>query len=118
MLFIINTSRRYSDLDFGSMSLSLFESESSPTDIAENLDFILEGESTDVNIEITTLSEVVINRVGYLIEKGYLDHESVKIRIYENGNFKVEAGYDKEGYLNENWIMGLFTPPEKEQNKK
>ena len=114
-MLIINTARRYSDLDFRSMSLGLFESESSPIDIAENLDFLLEDETSDK--EITTLNEAVINRVGYLIERGYLDYKSVEIRIFDNGNLKIKAGYDEEGYLNDNWILGLFNPPEKEKRQ-
>lgn len=110
---IINTAQRYKDLDFRSMSLGLFEAESSPIDIAENLDFLLED--TISNKEITTLNEAVINRVGYLIERGCLDYKSVEIRIFDNGNLKSKAGYDEEGYLNDNWILGLYNPPEKER---
>ena len=112
-MLIINTAQRYRDLDFKSMSLGLFEAESSPIDIAENLDFLLEDKTSDK--EITTLNEFTINRVGYLIEQGYLDSKSVEIRIFDNGSLKAKAGYDEEGYLNDNWILGLYNPPEKEK---
>ena len=59
----INTAQRYRDLDSKSMSLGLFEAESSPIDIAENLDFLLEDETSDK--EITTLNDAVISS-GYL----------------------------------------------------
>lgn len=112
-MLIINTAQRYRDLDFKSMSLGLFEAESSPIDIAENLDFLLEDKTSDK--EITTLNEFTINRVGYLIEQGYLDSKSVEIRIFDNGSLKAKAGYDEEGYLNDNWILGLYNPPGKEK---
>lgn len=40
-MLIVNTAQRWRDLDFRSMSLGLFEAESSPIDIAENLDFFI-----------------------------------------------------------------------------
>lgn len=112
-MLIINTAQRYRDLDSKSMSLGLFEAESSPIDIAENLDFLLEDETSDK--EITTLNDAVINRVGYLIGQGYLDCKSVEIRIFDNGNLKSKAGYDEEGYLDSHWVLGLYNPPEKEK---
>lgn len=111
MMLIINTARKYSDLDFRCITLGLFESESSPVDISENLDFVLEDMSSD--IEITTLNDAVINRVGYLISMGYLDSKNVVIKIYENGSLKRKSGYDEEGCLDKNWIVGLYNPPEK-----
>ena len=115
-ILVINTARRYRDLDFKSLSLGLFEAESSPVNIAENLDFLL-GDKVEVK-EITTLNEAVINRVGELITKGYLDHQSIEIRIFENGSLKQKAGFDEEGFLTKDWILGLYYPSEKESIKK
>lgn len=109
-MLIINTARRYRDLDWRSMQIGLFENESSPVDIAENLELFIKDKT--INDMITTLNESVINRVGYLIERGYLDYKDVEIRIFENGKLKTKAGYDKEGYLNGGWIVGLYEPDE------
>lgn len=111
-MLIINTARRYRDLDFRSMSLGLFEAESSPIDIAENLDFLLEDETSDK--EITTLNDVVINRVGYLIAKGYITNDSVEVRLFENGNLTGKAFYVDNGILKD-FPIGFYTMPKKEK---
>lgn len=85
---IINTARRYHDLDFKSVSLGLFEAESSPVDIAENLDFLLDDKA-DVK-EIATLNEAVVNRIGELISKGR--------KLYANVYIDDRAGINEPYY--------------------
>ena len=109
-MLIINTGKRYRDLDLKSASLGLFETNCSPADIADKLDILLEDNS--LQREITTLNESVINRIGYLIEEGCINHNCVQIKIFDNGSCTTTVGYTEEGYLDDNWILGLYDQTE------
>ena len=107
-MLIINTGKRYRDLDLKSASLGLFETNCSPADIADKLDILLEDNS--LQREITTLNESVINRIGYLIEEGRVNHAYVKIKIFQDSKCIKTVGYNEEGYLDNNWIIDLYDP--------
>lgn len=107
-MLVINTGKRYRDLDLKSASLGLFETNCSPADIADKLDILLED--NNVEREITTLNESVINRIGYLIEEGCVNNAYVKIKIFQDSKCIKTVGYTEEGYLDDNWILDLYDP--------
>lgn len=96
LMIIINTARRYADLSREAIGYGIYENNRSPRDVkgAFEKKILRHG-----NIEITTLNEFIVNWVGELISKGYIDHEEVEVRIHENGKYKNTARYNAEGHL-------------------
>jgi len=59
------------------------------------------------NVIIATLSECIVNRIGYLIYKGMID-EAEFIQIDEDGS--INSGeYSEEGFA-KGWKLGFFIP--------
>lgn len=62
------------------------------------------------NFIYETHSPHLINRLGELIEEGFLDHNDVQILIFDNENSKtniIHSKFNDEGIL-ENWPFGFF----------
>lgn len=95
--FIINTARSYYDLTPVQLKIGLFEDKSGVLDIINNLASIIVNRP--LNVEITTLSPIVIERVCYLISTGQLSNYSAEVRIFESGKLAKVAKYDKNGNL-------------------
>jgi len=96
-MLIINTARGYSDLNYDSIMLGLFEVDEWDVGIAEALDCILDTITDSKDYEIVTLSETVIKEVGLLVLNGSLDVQDVLIKIFENGSVVSKLLYSKDG---------------------
>lgn len=71
----------------------------------------------NLKIIFETHSETMIQRLGYLITKGYLNNEDVNILVFDKENNETHIStkeFTEEGYLQE-WPMGFFTPDKKEK---
>ena len=104
-MLVINTAKRYKDLDLHSAKLGLFETGCSAMDISDKFDLLV-----DENIytkEITTLNKKVLEKVGLLIVTDQLDNQFIEIRIFEDSVLSKKSGFDSEGSLRE-WPIGLL----------
>lgn len=68
------------------------------------IDRLVEGN----DMLIITLSDVLVNFTGQLIERKILDTKDVVIHLYENNMLERECLYHEKGYL-ENWPYGWFS---------
>lgn len=59
------------------------------------------------DVVILTLSECIVNRIGYLIYKGIID-KAIFIQIDEDGSINT-GEYSEEGFT-KGWKLGFFTP--------
>ena len=67
---------------------------------------------SNVRFIIETHSEVIINRIGAIIQADELDDKSVNVVLFntfgkESDEFVIEASFDKDGYLTR-WPLGFF----------
>lgn len=64
-------------------------------------------------VVMETHSETIVSRLGYLIAKGALSHENVRIYLFEknkNGDTEVrESTFNEKGKLKD-WPIGFFSP--------
>lgn len=66
----------------------------------------------DLKIIFETHSETMIQRIGYLIAKGYLSSDDVNILVFDKDKNETNISpkqYTRDGFLQE-WPMGFFTP--------
>ena len=67
----------------------------------------------DIKIIFETHSETMVNRLGYLIAKGYLYKEDVNVLMFdkdEKNNTRVKTmDYSEKGAIND-WPIGFFAP--------
>ena len=117
-MLIINIARRYNELSWTNL-FNLFETNCSPLDIADKLDKILYELSSDkdLDIELTTLNEAVLSRVGYLISKGYITSNAVEVRLFENGSLKQKLEFSHEGMLKD-FPIDFYAMPQKQTKTK
>lgn len=57
---------------------------------------------------IVTHSEVIVNCLGEMIDKGVIDCKDVEIRILSGGGIESVYLFDKDGYLVD-WPYGFFS---------
>lgn len=101
----VNTARSYNELPKSLQEMGLFENNRSATDVKKSFDLLLD---TVFPIELVTLHDELLNIIGIYIEKGKLKASDIVIDIYKNGECLRSVKYDEEGYLDENWILGLL----------
>lgn len=78
-------------------------------DIIMVKDSELEWRGDDDNLIIASDRKILVDYMGYLIEKKKLNSKDVKIVLYaENGNKITSIFYDDEGYLDGGWPFGFF----------
>lgn len=108
-MLIINTAKCYSDLNYDSIMLGLFEVDEDDVGIAEALDCLLDTITNSKDYEITTLSETVIKEVGLLVLNGSLDTQDVIIKIFENGSVVDKLLYSEDGAV-PNFSEDFYVP--------
>lgn len=109
-MIILNVGKRYADLININPNMILIESNKGVIEYIEELDLIIESKK---DAEIFTLCEPVVNRIGYMIVKGYINPKDIIVKVYENKKLKFIAEFNEEGYA-ENWEIGFFAPSKKE----
>lgn len=70
-------------------------------------------ENIDLRLILETHSEILINRLGYLVAEHKVSPDDINIVIFEpseeSDNIKVKtAKFDAEGYLTDDWPLGFF----------
>lgn len=108
-MLIINTAKCYSDLNYDSIMLGLFEVDEDDVGITEALDCLLDTITDSKDYEITTLSETVIKEVGILVLNGSLDTQDVIIKIFENGSVVDKLLYSEDGSV-PNFSEDFYVP--------
>lgn len=101
----VNTAKSYNDLPNNLQEMGLFENNRSATDVKKSFDLLLDAVCP---VELVTLHEELLNIIGIYIEKGKLKSSDIVVDIYENGKYLRSVKYDEDGYLDENWILGLL----------
>lgn len=72
-----------------------------------------EKDNIDLRLILETHSEILINRLGYLVAENKVSPDDINIVIFEpseeSDNVKVKtAKFDAEGYLTDDWPLGFF----------
>lgn len=81
------------------------EAKRHPAELARDIDaLILSG----VNVVIGTMTDAVINRVGYLISHYKLDHTTVTLDVIDYDGAIRHCFYDLNGFVIGNWPIGFF----------
>ena len=70
--------------------------------------YLIEILKSNRDHNIITLSDVMINAMGWLVEEGVYPRDQVKIVIYENQKIERECFFNKDGVI-ENWRFGWFS---------
>lgn len=94
---------------YGATHRELIESRLHPQKIAEKVLYEIQYCAGNWDMHISTHSDVPINLVGYLIGKGTLRAEDVRVMLMSDDNLTVmqESTFNPEGFL-ENWPYGFL----------
>lgn len=109
MRIIIHTARRYTDLPNVLMQKGLIENNRSAVEVCEVLDKMI---NEQIDIEIVTLHESPINRVGQWIALCGLDHKIAQVILHFEDGSTDTVIYDEVGMLRLNFPVGFLSPNE------
>ncbi len=85
------------------------ESHRHPVELAREIDALaLSGR----NAIIGTLTDTVINRIGFLISHHAIDYTDIVLDVIDYDGTVRHCAYDADGFIVGNWPIGFFLFPE------